>query len=69
MTSEGQPNKFRCKLNEIEETFRSPNLLIQSIKEMQQNQEDSLNEIQIKFTEMNQVKDNLEATNYFKHLH
>jgi hypothetical protein len=54
------------KLNEIEETFRNPNLLIQSIKEMTQKQEESLNEIQIKLAEMNQVNDNLIATNKFK---
>ncbi len=31
------------ELEEIEELFRNPNLLIQSIKEMQQRQEESLN--------------------------
>ena len=54
------------ELNEIEELFRDPNLLIQSIKEMQQKQEESLNEFQSKLTEMNQVKDDLKATNGFK---
>ena len=54
------------KLNGIEETFRNPHLLIQSIKEMQQKQEASLNEIQSKLNEMNQVKDILKATNKFK---
>jgi hypothetical protein len=34
------------KLNGIEETFRDPNLLIQSTKEMQQNLEESLRDIQ-----------------------
>ncbi len=52
-------------MNEVEETFRHPNLLIEAIKEMQQKQEQSLNEIQIKLNEMNQVKDHLTATNYF----
>jgi hypothetical protein len=33
---------------------------------MQQKQEESLKEIQIKLNEMNQVKDNLVTTNYFK---
>jgi hypothetical protein len=33
---------------------------------MQQNKEDSLNEIQLKLNEINQVKDHLKATNYFK---
>jgi hypothetical protein len=36
------------KLNEIEDTFRHPNVLIQTIKEMQQKQEESLKEIQLK---------------------
>jgi hypothetical protein len=54
------------KLNEIEETFRNPHLLIQSIKEMQQKQEESMRDIQSKLNEMNQVKDNLEAANKFK---
>jgi hypothetical protein len=53
-------------LNEIEDTFRNPNLLIETIKEMQHKQEESLNEIQLKLTEMNQVKDHLIATNYFQ---
>jgi hypothetical protein len=45
-------------LNEIEEKFRDPNLLITTIKEMQQKQEESLNEIQLKLNQINQVKDN-----------
>jgi hypothetical protein len=54
------------ELNDIEDTFRNPNLLIQSIKEMQQKQQESLKDIQIKLNQMNQVKDNLEATNELK---
>jgi len=54
------------KLNEIEETFRNPHLLIQSIKEMQQKQVESLSDIQSKLNEINQVKDILKATNKFK---
>ena len=55
------------KLNEIEEeTFRNSNLLIQTIKEMQQKQEESLKEIQLKLDEMTIVKVNSEATNEFK---
>jgi hypothetical protein len=57
---------LQIKLNELEETFRNPNLLIESIRDMQQKQEESLNKIQLKLNEMNQVKDNLIATNYFK---
>jgi len=54
------------KLNEIEETFRNPNILIQTIKEMQQKQEASVKDIQSKLNEMDQVKDQLKATNVFK---
>jgi hypothetical protein len=54
------------ELNQIEETFRDPNLLIQTIKEMHQKQEESLNEIQFKLTEMTKIKDNLKVTNEFK---
>jgi len=54
------------KMTEIEEIFRNPNILIQSIKEMQQRQEESLKEIQSKFNQMTKIKDNLEATNEFK---
>jgi hypothetical protein len=57
---------LQIKLNKIEETFRNPNLLIQSIKEMQQKQEESLNEIQLKINQMNQVKGNLKTTNAFQ---
>jgi hypothetical protein len=54
------------KLIEIEETFRHPNLLVETILDMQQKQEESLRDIQSKLNEMNQVSDNLEATNEFK---
>jgi hypothetical protein len=54
------------ELNQIEETFRNPNLLIESIKDMQQKQETALNEIQSKLNEITIVKDILIATNYFQ---
>jgi hypothetical protein len=54
------------ELNQIEETFRDPNLLIKTIKQMQRKQEESLNEIQFKLNEMNQVRDDLKETNEFK---
>jgi len=54
------------ELSQIEETFRDPNLLIKTIKEMQHKQEESLKDIQLKLNEIKQVKDNLEATNFFK---
>ena len=40
------------ELTEIEETFRNPNLLFESIQEMQQKQEEALKDIQIKLNEM-----------------
>jgi hypothetical protein len=54
------------ELEEIEELFRNPNLLIHSIKEMQQRQEEPLKEIQLKLNEINQVKVDLKATNEFE---
>jgi hypothetical protein len=54
------------ELEEIEEFFRNPNLLIQSIKDLQQRQEESLKEIQSKLNEINQVKVDLKAANEFK---
>ena len=68
---EGFSSSDDCKslehvLNQIEETFRNPNLLIQSIKDMQQKQETALNEIQSKLNEITIVKDTLIATNYFQ---
>jgi hypothetical protein len=54
------------ELNEIEELFRSPNLLIESIKGMQSKQEESLKDIQLKLNEMNQIKEFCEETNGFQ---
>jgi hypothetical protein len=54
------------ELEEIEEYLRYPNLLIQSIKDLQQRQEESLKEIQSKLNEINQVKVDLKATNEFE---
>ena len=42
-------------LNQIEDAFRNPNLLIQSIKDMQQKQETALNKIHLNLNEMNQM--------------
>ena len=53
------------KLTEIEETFRNPNLLFESIQEMQQKQEEALKDIQIKLNEMTKVKEFCEETNVF----
>jgi hypothetical protein len=56
---------LQIKLSELEDTFRHPNLLVETIKEMQQKQEESISDIQLKLTEMNKVKDYLSETNYF----
>jgi hypothetical protein len=53
-------------LNEIEETFRNPNIQIEAIQDMQQQQEESLKDIQLKLDEMNQVEEILKITNGFK---
>jgi hypothetical protein len=53
------------KLNEIEETFRDPNILIQQIKDMQRKQDESIKDIQLKLNEINQVKDDLKKTLFF----
>jgi hypothetical protein len=54
------------KLNEIEATFRQPNLLIQTIQDMQKKQEGSLKDIQLKLNQITMVKGHLKATNDFK---
>jgi hypothetical protein len=56
------------ELNRIEEMFQNTNanLLIQSIKAMQQKIEKSSNVIQFQLNEVNQVYDHLIATNEFK---
>jgi hypothetical protein len=57
---------LQIKLSELEETFRHPNLLVETIREMLQTQEESLNSIQFKLNEMNEVKDKLEGKYEFK---
>jgi hypothetical protein len=59
-------NSLEYELNEIEVAFRNPNLLIQAIKVMQNKQEESLNGLQLKLNEINQLKDDLKVTNQFK---
>jgi hypothetical protein len=54
------------ELNELEVTFRNPNLLIETIQAMQSKHDESLKEIQFKLTEMNQVKVHLKASNKFQ---
>jgi hypothetical protein len=52
-------------LKETEETFRNPNLLLDSIREMQRKQEESIAELKSKLDEQSQVKDNLTRMNEF----
>jgi hypothetical protein len=46
--------------------FRNPNILIESIREMQQKHEASLNEIQSKLNQMTKIKEFCEETNVFQ---
>jgi hypothetical protein len=57
---------LQIKSSEIEELFRNPNILIESIRDMQQKQEASLDEIKSKLNQMNQVKEFCEETNRFQ---
>ena len=43
-------------MNKIEETFRNPNLPIETFREMQQKHEESLKEIQSKFFKRNESR-------------
>jgi hypothetical protein len=56
---------LEAELNGIEETFRNPNLLIETIRDMQQKQDEYLSDIQIKLKEMAKINDDLMETNFF----
>jgi hypothetical protein len=53
-------------LKETEESFRNPNLLTESIRDMQRHQEDAISELKLKLNEQSKVKDNLIQMNEFK---
>jgi hypothetical protein len=53
-------------LKDTEELFRSPNLLIESIREMQRKQEGAIVELKLKLGEQSQVRDSLIKMNEFK---
>jgi hypothetical protein len=53
-------------LKETDEVFRNPNLLIESIRQMQRQQEDLIGELKLKLNEQIQVKENLIGMNEFK---
>jgi len=52
-------------LKETEEAFRNPNLLIESIREMQREQEEAIARLKFKLDEQSQVKVNLVKKNQF----
>jgi hypothetical protein len=52
-------------LKETVETFRNPNLLIQSIREMQRQQEEAIAGLKFKLDEQSQVKENMKKVNQF----
>jgi hypothetical protein len=52
-------------LEETEETFRNPNLLIESIREMQRKQEELITELKLRLDEQSQVKDEFIRMNEF----
>jgi hypothetical protein len=56
---------LEAELNGIEEKFRNPNLLFETIRAMQQKQDESLSDIQIKLKEMTKINDDLMETNFF----
>jgi len=51
---------------ELAETFRNPNLLIETLNEMLQRHEKTLEDIKLKVNEVNQEKLSLNASNVFK---
>jgi hypothetical protein len=53
-------------LKETEETFRNPNLLFESIREIQHLQEEAIAELKSKLDEQSQVNDELTRMNEFK---
>jgi hypothetical protein len=53
-------------LNEIEQAFRNPNVLIAAIQEIEVKQQRAIEVIQSKLCEMNQVRVNIKRTNEFK---
>jgi len=66
LSSFDETKSFKNELNQIEETFRNPNLLITTNKDIPQKQEESLRDNQFKLNQTNQRKDDLKATNDFK---
>jgi ABC-type phosphate/phosphonate transport system substrate-binding protein len=53
LSSFDETKSFKNELNQIEETFRNPNLLITTNRDMPQKQEESLRDIQFKLNQTN----------------
>jgi hypothetical protein len=51
---------------EIEELFRDPNLLLESIQGLQRKEQDAIGSIRFKLNEMSQIRDNLKVSNKFE---
>jgi hypothetical protein len=64
-----ETNSLEQSLKETEETFRNPNLFMESIREMQRQQDEAIAELRLKLAEENQVKDNLIRMNEFQMYH
>jgi hypothetical protein len=61
-----EKKSYDMELKEIDDEFRNPNLLIESIKQMQLKQQKDVAEIQIELNKMMQANRNLKASNEFK---
>jgi hypothetical protein len=61
-----ETKSLKQSLKEREETFRDPNVLIESIRKMQRQQEEAIAVLKLKLDEQSQVKDNLVIMNEFK---
>ena len=53
-------------LKEVEDKFRDPNILIKTIEEMNLKQQEAIAMIQLNLNTVNQVKDDLKASNQFE---
>jgi hypothetical protein len=53
-------------LMQIDELFRDPNLLLESIQGLQRKEQDAIGSIRFKLNEMSQIRDNLKVSNKFE---
>jgi uncharacterized coiled-coil protein SlyX len=60
------PQSVEKELAELETAFRNPNILLETLNEMLQKQEQTLEGIKLKMNEFNQNKSNLNASYFFK---